>query len=304
MPVTMARVYAYSINEQGWISNIVIVDINGTNSYEFPAVPEGKIMIKVEPTPGAYPDYLPTYLGNTALYARADRFVLDKDTTVSPIYLVHKPSHNSGSIYLSGFIGFAIAYNPSAEPAVHLSLKKAREDITPIPDLWVFLLDSTGEVVFYDVSDSLGKFNIDSIPTGHYSFYTDYMGWPMDPANDSLLLDQGNHNYNITASTGEKGIFFSLSDVTDINKTVFNRGVIVYPNPVTDNLYLKFDKTAGEDVRIRIIGIDGNIVKTLELKSIQEKEVLNISVSDLSPGMYILSIEGSRINYKARVVKQ
>jgi hypothetical protein len=130
------------------------------------------------------------------------------------------------------------------------------------------------------------------------------MGWPMDPANDSLLLDQGNHNYNITASTGEKGIFFSLSDVTDINKTVFNRGVIVYPNPVTDNLYLKFDKTAGEDVRIRIIGIDGNIVKTLELKSIQEKEVLNISVSDLSPGMYILSIEGSRINYKARVVKQ
>ena len=85
----------------------------------------------------------------------------------------------------------------------------------------LFLLPASGfsqlSGLYIVETGSDGGFHFDSIPTGHYSFYADFKGWPMDAANDSLLIDQENHSYVLSAIASESGITLTVSDVTAVN---------------------------------------------------------------------------------------
>jgi hypothetical protein len=187
---------------------------------------------------------------------------------------------------------------------VNVSHKSTQTDTTRIPSTYIYLLDNNGDIITWAITDSLGNFLMDSIPEGKYTLYIDLVGLPIISDNDTIVFNEDHPEYKIAAVAGDTAIYVTFLDVTSVNHQEIDPGIKVFPNPVTNNLSLKFDKAAGEGVRIRIIGIDGNVIKTLQPGPVWGKDVLNISLSDLPPGLYILLVDGKNLNYKTKIVKQ
>ncbi len=298
-PLSRAEVYVYSINDEGVPSVSFIYSLDGTNHFSLVGVPQGEVTLRVMPDIIFYPDYAPAYLGNTIFYSEATRLNVDQNIGGLEI-LVERLDALQGTIGVEGSMSM-----DGGEGNVTLQVRQgvATEAGTPVPDVWVYLLDNKGKVIAWDVTDSLGYFNFDSIPIGHYSFYADYKGWPMDTANDSLIFDQENHSYALSAVAEKSGITLTLSDVTAIHEEESVPGIIVFPNPVKDNLYVRFDNEISDDVKVKIAGINGKIIKTVLLPGVTKYSISEIFVNDLPNGIYIISIEGGQCNYKARIVK-
>ncbi|MEX1002134.1 MAG: T9SS type A sorting domain-containing protein [Crocinitomicaceae bacterium] len=65
-----------------------------------------------------------------------------------------------------------------------------------------------------------------------------------------------------------------------------NNGIFVYPNPTNDQVYIKLNDYSGEDVRIHLYDIQGNVLVSDNLQN-----NLNFSVEHLPPGIYMLEID-------------
>jgi hypothetical protein len=72
-----------------------------------------------------------------------------------------------------------------------------------------------------------------------------------------------------------------------------------YPNPVTDKLYISGNEAEGSSVKINIINIQGQVVKT-----ISEFQVGSyIDVEDLSEGYYIVRVDTKKQTLVKKIIK-
>ncbi len=284
LPLTRGHLLAAHREGEGPRSDYVWTTIMSGGSGVVNDFPRGYVTASFAPDTVLYPELIKTYLGGTVFYREAAWFDLERDTSGVKIYTqrVHKTIGNS---FITGTV-----INSSDSSALY--------------NKWVFLIDNIGQIVKFDVTDNEGRFHFDSIPPGHYYFDGDFWYNPMDENNDSIFIEEEGQEYFVAATLINMKISVTVSHITGRRELTESEKFTLYPNPVTDKLYLKFDKATGENVKIRIFGIDGAMLKILQPGLVQEKGVLNIPVSDLPPGLYILSIEGNRINYKTRIVKQ
>lgn len=77
---------------------------------------------------------------------------------------------------------------------------------------------------------------------------------------------------------------------SDLTRNSFS----VYPNPCTSYFHIKSDYLAPTSIKIR--DINGRLIKSVSYNS-------SIDVSDLSPGIYLINIDGEETNY-AKLIKQ
>ena len=75
------------------------------------------------------------------------------------------------------------------------------------------------------------------------------------------------------------------------NKPV--RAIKIYPNPVTDNLTLYFDKTL-ENATVQVY--DGN-GKLVFISEDQDGKTLNLDIADFSKGNYLINVADNQYNY-------
>ena len=303
-PVTHATVSVLSRDQGGVITECFTTLLNGeSNSYNTTPIPVDDGMafiIKATPDQLYYPDLLPTYRFYSIRSDRANWFYLSENIegSYADVLLKSKPPQPNGLSTVSG----SLCYLPgSNNKTIYVSQNKSTAGNDPVPDIWVYLINNEGEVEWYDMTDSHGSFLFDSIPKGHYSFYADYKGWPMDTANDSLLLDQDDHNYKIAAYVSDSTIACTVADVTAVENHPQGADLTVWPNPVQDNLYLKFKNTNDLTIVISIFSVDGTMIKEILTA---DKTLLRIPVSDLRKGVYILKVNGKQINYQTKIVKQ
>ena len=242
-----------------------------------------------------YPDYLPTYMGNTPLYEDAEKFMLDDDTTVYNIHIQPKPQQTT-PYYINWIRGYYWVNHETCKKNFKL------DDNVPLGGIWIYLINDEKDVIAYAVTDSTGEFMMDSIPAGIYDLYVNYMGLPMDTNNVSLTLDSTHTGYELEVVAGSTAISVTIKSSTSVEKKMAGKKLQVYPNPVRNVLFLKFDEATGAGTTVRLIGMDGGIYKTLRPGSQQAGAVLRIPVSGLTPGLYILSVEGERINYRHRII--
>ncbi|MFY0626549.1 MAG: T9SS type A sorting domain-containing protein [Reichenbachiella sp.] len=105
-------------------------------------------------------------------------------------------------------------------------------------------------------------------------------------------------NYSVTVTEGN---CFASSDVNDleilsIDENLIDAVIQVWPNPASNRLKLRREVINSESVDIRIIDIAGSLVKN-EFWA-QGEETLNIDLSEVENGMYILLVEGLRKKIK------
>jgi len=88
----------------------------------------------------------------------------------------------------------------------------------------------------------------------------------------------------------------AFTSTTGIN-TFSEAGITLFPNPVTDILYIR---DAPLNSKISILTIDGSLVK--EILSVADKN--NIVVSDLPSGIYLIKIKTDNTEIQGKFVKQ
>jgi len=134
-------------------------------------------------------------------------------------------------------------------------------------------------------------------PSGMEMLPYDILGnvriWDGD-GNGSDIIDMGAYEHGAPAWVG-------LPD-NPVSETTDNIIQKVYPNPCSGRIYIQYKLTENEPVRCSIYSISGNVILQQETGAYGDGE-LEIDLSSLSPGIYILQLQnGIRVGNTKIVV--
>ena len=274
--------------------------LEGLHSYTFVDIPQGTVTLRFDPDLSQYPGYLMTYLGNKSFYSEADFFNLDKDTSGLEITLIQAPPPPNGNSDISG----TFVEEDGSKSGSTLTYGEYNGKGTPVSETSVYLIDQSGNIFDYDLTESNGDFSFENIPIGHYKFVADYVGFSMDDTNDSLIISQENQEFIITAIAKNKIITIEIEIVSSIPSLIENSAIYVYPNPATNHINLQFNSNMPADEYIlKIYSMTGKVMRNQVIHVHNTSHELNIGIDDLPGGIYIISLSGNKTIYKARFIK-
>ena len=144
-------------------------------------------------------------------------------------------------------------------------------------------------------------------PGGDDVMYLD--GWGLDD-------DFGAANYGPFGTGGAEN-WYSGWDYSSAIRAVFDpnitgieenedvSGVIIYPNPTTDNLNINFVSKEDQNVTINVIGVDGALVFSENLTTkIGQASRTTVDFTNLAKGIYMVQLVGLNASLTQRVVVQ
>ena len=67
-----------------------------------------------------------------------------------------------------------------------------------------------------------------------------------------------------------------------------NDAISLYPNPVSDELFIRFDGTPGDNLTMEVYNVQGQKVHSASLVNVTQYDQRSIDVSQLDKGMYII----------------
>ncbi|MBC3541806.1 T9SS type A sorting domain-containing protein [Rufibacter sediminis] len=132
---------------------------------------------------------------------------------------------------------------------------------------------------------------------------------------------KGNGNSNVLqnysfqdAATPAGTLYYRLKQVDFDGKFEYSKTIAVraqgtsaaitvkaYPNPTTDVVNVDLASVGAEQVTVKVVAMDGRVVKTLEVTGGAEQK---IDLTQLAAGTYLLKMTGSTFDTTTRVVKQ
>jgi peroxidase len=194
------------------------------------------------------------------------------------------------------------------------SLKKLYGDVNNI-DVWIGILSEDhlpGTSVGYTMQHIL-KAQFEHLRDGDYYFYLN------DPFLPSLVRNQISKTRlsdiikrNTKLTTLQDNVFFTLecpgdeeeAATVDTSATVavkeVNSDTRVFPNPASNKIHIDFGSMTGR-VNIQILSTGSKLIKTETVNTTASG--LDIPISDLQPGVYILSISNGKELRTFKIVK-
>ncbi|UPT67634.1 MAG: T9SS type A sorting domain-containing protein [Sphingobacteriales bacterium JAD_PAG50586_3] len=140
-----------------------------------------------------------------------------------------------------------------------------------------------------------------------YLYFAGYSGgsssFPYMDYNSSSSLDyyQEHQGFDYDAFVSRfslKSIGVGIQEMEQPDKN----GVVLFPNPATNIIYLSDTKFDGEGVSIKVLDITGRVVIDETRKS--TSSLIDIDVSSLSSGTYIVQLLSDKFSYSGKFVKQ
>jgi len=109
----------------------------------------------------------------------------------------------------------------------------------------------------------------------------------------------------VPANGNKSKTFIRSSAVSDVATEDENNDVLVYPSPARERILVSFPEIENCDhksVLMRLMGTDGRVKKTVCLPRGRVRN-FEISVADIQPGLYILSVECGKQRRLCRFIK-
>jgi hypothetical protein len=92
----------------------------------------------------------------------------------------------------------------------------------------------------------------------------------------------------------------TLANCTSLSVDEFNKSDYkIYPNPTNNNVFIRTNKNFGEVV-MTLVDINGRVVYSQKTNLVNE---VQINISNLQSGLYILNIKGETINTNDKIIK-
>ena len=79
-------------------------------------------------------------------------------------------------------------------------------------------------------------------------------------------------------------------DVTGIDKNEVQWGISVYPNPVGDELQIRFDIETQGDFFIELQDITGRVIRQEQYRQVNPGDIVLINTADYTHGVYFLKV--------------
>jgi photosystem II stability/assembly factor-like uncharacterized protein len=190
----------------------------------------------------------------------------------------------------------AIVLWDSTHKAIILGTEKgiwATEDITSSAPTWVEQNTGMARVPVSQIRQQLHKNGWMSIPG--YIF-------------GGLQTDISNHGI-IYASTMGRGIFRCETfkgpiNVPENNLTTHQSYINVYPNPAQDITNIAFELKSDSPVQISILNMNGQLLSVKKWNRLSKgNQTLQIPVSHLASGIYIISVKSNNGMYLSKLIK-
>ncbi len=154
------------------------------------------------------------------------------------------------------------------------------------------------KIVFTDSINGWIINNINKIyhtPDGGKSWETEYT-FENYGISDIFFLDDKNGWV-----CKSNGVIAKYSETTNIEETNPNSEISIYPNPVSDKLFLNPDKKIKFPLVCQIYSINGRLLRNKIFR--YRNATLSINVSHFSKGLYILKFSGKEMTFETKFIK-
>lgn len=179
--------------------------------------------------------------------------------------------------------------------AGNVSLGAGRGTNTGVPDMLIFLRNSSNGLVSSTYTDADGDFEFEHIPMGSYTVYPESINYATTAA--AVVIGDGQNN--------KTGIDFEQTEseilpknVTSLKDIATENDIKVYPNPFRNQIMI--DNKTGNYSQVSFITVTGQVVYKQNIKQGNN----SISTGGLVPGVYFLLINGKEKTGRMTVTKQ
>lgn len=286
-PLYPGIVKAYKITNSGAYPLVQIVDIDETGAYTFTGLIPGNYTLRAIPDYNAYPDGMPTYAGGGIVWSaiQTNEYDVAPDTraTFLDITLSHLDplTELDGSGHMSGLISYAddfISKGTLARPVTGTSVilkKKASSKGTQEED-----------IVAYIETNEFGEYYFEYVPNGEYNMLVDIPGLNMIENYDVEIIDN--------TIVGELDFVVENNGITIPGATGYEqlekKMAQIYPNP--GNGYLQINFLESDSYQVRVFSTMGQMLDSRYYPD--ATGTLDLDLSNLVQGVYLISVEGSR----------
>ena len=136
-----------------------------------------------------------------------------------------------------------------------------------------------------------------------------FRGWKVDEVefinpvfyNGQACVTSGLGDNTCMTLSG-KGTLVESNKTVGIDPEVTTKQLVAYPNPTSNQLYLKFAKENTANVTVRLLDLSGRTVFQNEFRELGKQT--KIDIANLIPGLYTLEVKSKDINYRTKITKQ
>lgn len=251
----------------------------------------GNFLVQAKPDTSSYPYDVPTYYGDAIYWIDAHTLAVQADTGIA----IRSASDSLG--YAStggGSISGTIWQNLGGAKTLEVSggVKVTLEQ------------NPSGSVVRHTYTDADGRYTFKDLPAVDFRLHVDIAAIPMD-STYYLLYSAGD-----TTTTDLDFYYDSLyiyiyntSGVASQNANN-HEGVIVYPNPATQQITLAFYDRESVNTNIAIYDLFGRMISEKELLTGTGENMIVFDVNDYKPGIYFIKISDANYSSMVKFIKQ
>jgi PKD repeat protein len=251
----------------------------------FNNVPFGNYLVKAAllDTDPNYANYLPTYYTQSLNWSGGSSVqVAPNSTNFTYVELIQGANAGTGP----GFIGGLIVQGANRGPG------------DPVVGALVILYDENMNPIGYTYTDNNGDYSFDDLPYGVYYVYIEELGLNSAPVQVTLSTT--------TPSMDQVGFEINSTSVrfTNTNEILSVSGLKVYPNPVTDQLYMQFELDQMLDAEISIINVTGQVISNFQETLNGGSNLIKVSTNELPTGVYSIHLKSKAGIITQKFIKQ
>jgi PKD repeat protein len=168
----------------------------------------------------------------------------------------------------------------------NISLGAGKGTATGVPDMLVFLRKSNNQMVAATYTNADGDYTFSNIPEGTYNVYPEAMNYTTTPSA-TITISAGNTNSSNNNFEQTDDEILPMSGGLGISTLSKEDGIFVYPNPVSNTLFL--ESKNNNFSQVTIVNTQGQAVRQQAIRSGKN----SIETADLGSGIYYLLIKGS-----------
>ncbi|MEL6864161.1 MAG: T9SS type A sorting domain-containing protein [Bacteroidota bacterium] len=294
IPATVYLIQHETATNELLLIDSLDIDSSSWYFYYFPNLPAGNYLVKVALRPEAvdYEDFLPTYYGDVLFWDEATTITLpDNNPQPWDGYAIRMvPGMNTQG---PGFIGGLVT--EGANLIANGSSRGGEGD--PVVGATVILMDLNGNPIAYSMTDENGNYSFDDLPYGTYEVILEIMGIEQVSIMVTLSPDE-------PSSTSNDFLVDEDSIATGVNDLIDQSKLLLFPNPVADQLTLSLSLAESQRVELSISTIEGRKVLIRQQDLQLGEQQIELNVAELPSGLYFLNLRDGKSVISQRFVKQ
>lgn len=148
---------------------------------------------------------------------------------------------------------------------------------------------------------------LEGVSISHFDESTYPVGNPNSLMSPNIRAAEVNHNI------GEilRFVLYEMGwSVNGINSTLITSNeeftiepkIFVYPNPSQEKIFIAIPNASARDISIKLFNLNGQIIQKIEGKNVQSN-TYEMNISELSAGIYLVSVTDGERNFTRKIVK-